>query len=217
MAGLGAALPAQVPDVVLTRPGQIVITSVTEDVVVTVGGQRRPARVDDRVRVDAVVSSGRKSMASLMFSNGVVLQLGPESELEVEELLQAPFTSVIKSEAMKEEPSISRTRVRLIRGELRLAVKPLKVARGSAFVVSTPAGNARVDEGTFYAMVRMTDVGIGLCAIELERGAGEFELVGAKAVAMPPGRRLAFAVDVDRATGDVKIGELPSPAAPPKQ
>lgn len=216
MAGLAPLSLAQVPDVALTRPGQIVITSVTGEVSVTMNGQRHPAKVDERVRVDAMIASGRRAMASLMFSNGAVLELSSESEIEVEELLQAPFAGNPKPEAMKEEPSISRTRVRLIRGEVRLAVKPLKVARGSAFVVTLPAGNARVSEGSFYAMARMTEVGIGMCAIELERGAGEFEPVGANWAAIPPGRRLAFAIEVDRTTGRVKIGAMPT-AAPAKK
>lgn len=216
MAGLASVMPAQVPDVVITRPGQITIGSVTGEVSVTMNGQRRPAKVDERVRVDAVVASGRMSMVSLAFSNGAVLELSPDSEIEVEELLQAAFTGNAKPEAMKEEPSISRTRIRLIRGEVRLAVKPLKVARGSAFVVTMPAGSARVVEGSFYAMVRMTEVGLGMCAIELDRGAAEFEPVGATWAQIPPGRRLAFAVEVERTTGRVKIGAMPT-AAPAKK
>jgi hypothetical protein len=207
--GALAGLHAQVPDVVLTRPGQIVITSISGEVALTVAGQRRPAKVEDRVRVDAVVATGRKSLATLTFSNGVGIELGAETELEVEELLQAPFVGNPKPEAMKEEPSVSRTRVRLLRGDMRLAVKPLKVSSGSALVVATPAGNARVDQGGFYAMVRMTEAGIGMCAIELERGAAEFELPGAAYVKVPEGRRLAFAVEIDRTTGAVKVGEMP--------
>jgi hypothetical protein len=213
LAGLGSVLPGQVPDVALTRPGQIVITAVTGEVSVTMNGQRRPAKVDERVRVDAVVASGRRSMATLAFSNGAVLELSSESEIEVEEVLQAPFSGNAKPELMKEEPSVSRTKVRLIRGEVRLAVKPLKVARGSAFIVTMPAGSARLEAGSFYAMVRMTDVGIGMCAVELERGAAEFEPVGATWAKLPPGSRLAFAVEIDRASGGVKIG--PMPAAEP--
>jgi hypothetical protein len=92
---------------------------------------------------------------------------------------------------------------------LRLAVKPLKVERGSLFIVAMPAGNARVDEGSFYAMVRMTETGIGMGAIELERGVAEFQLAGAAFAKMPVGRRLSFAVEVDRRTGEMKIGEMP--------
>ncbi len=193
----------------LTRPGLIVITSISGEAATAIAGQRRPAKVNDRVRVDMVLSTGRKSLAALSFSNGVALELGPDSELEVEELLQAPFTGNPKPELMKEEPSVSRTRVRLVRGDLRLVVKRLKVSAGSAFVVAVPAGNARVGDGSFQAMVRMSEVGLGTCAIELERGSGEFEPLGGSYVGIPAGRRLAFAIEVDRSTGAVKIGEMP--------
>lgn len=176
----------------------------------TVGGQRRLAKVDERVRVESLVASGRKSLASLAFSNGALLELSPESEIEVEELLQAPFSGNAKPELMKEEPSVSRTRIRLIRGEVRVTVKPLQVSRGSVFLLTTPAGNARIAEGSFYAMVRMTEVGIGMCAVVLERGTGEFEPVGGNWAKLPSGSRLAFAVEVDRTGGAVKIGPMPT-------
>ena len=182
-----------------------------------VADQRRPVKVDDRVRVDATVTTGRKSLVTLAFSNGAVLELGTDSELEIEELLQAPFASYVKTETLKEEPSVSRTRVHLIKGDLRLAVKPLLVARGSTFIVALPAGSARVNEGALYAQVRMTEMGLGMCAIELERGTAEFELVGGAFAPVPTGRRLGFAVEVDRSTGAIKVGAMPKETPPEKK
>ncbi len=220
MAGMAAlilaGLPAQVPDVVLTRPGQIAVTAITGEVTLTVAGQSRLAKLNDRVRVDERVATGRKSLGSLTFSNGAVVELGPESEIEVEELLQAPFPYGQKPETMKAEPSVSRTQIRLRRGEVRLAVKPLKAAQGSAFVVVLPAGKARVGEGAFFASVRMAAMGLGVCAVELERGVAEFEPMGGAYAPMPAGRRLAFAVEMDARTGAVTMGEMPKETAPPK-
>lgn len=212
-----AGVYAQAPDVVLTRPGQITITAVTGEAKVTMAGQTRPAKVDDRVRADAQVATGRRSVASLLFSNGATLELGTESEIEIEELLQAPFTAVGKTETFKEEPSVSRTRVRVVRGDVRLAVKPLKVTRGSMFVVALPAGSVRVAEGSIYALVRMTEAGIGFCALEHERGSAEFEPAGGAAAKLPVGRRLELAVEVDRRTGDVKVSPMPATGAPAKK
>ncbi|MBI5691595.1 MAG: FecR domain-containing protein [Verrucomicrobia bacterium] len=203
-------LAGQASEVVLTRPGQIVITAISGEAQVSAAGQRRAAKVEDRVKVDSVVTTGRRSLATLVFSNGVVAELGPESEVEIEELLQAPFAAVGKPEAMTEEPSLSRTRVRLLRGEVRLAAKPLKVARGSAFVVVVPAGEVRLDEGALQASVRMSDVGLGVCAIELQRGTAQFERAGgAAAEKLNPGRRLTLAVEIARAGGEVKVSEMP--------
>lgn len=212
-----AEVQVQAAEVILTRPGQIAVSAVTGEAFLTEAGRRRPARVDERVRVDTTVTSGRKSLVSLAFSNGAVLELGPDSEIEVEELLQAPFPSYPKPETLKEEPSVSQTRVRLVRGDLRLTVKPLKVDRGSTFTVVMPAGQARVAEGSFYALVSMTEARIGLCAAEVTRGVAEFELPGATPAKMPVGQRLAFAVEVDRYSGAVKVGEMPAPTAPAKK
>jgi hypothetical protein len=156
-------------------------------------------------------------VASLMFSNGATLELGTESEIEVEELLQAPFTAVSKPETFKEEPSVSRTRVRVIRGDVRVGVKPLKVARGSAFVIALPAGSVRVAEGSVYALVRMTEAGIGFCAIEHDRGSAEFEPAGGSWAKLPVGRRLELAVEVDRRTGEAKVSPMPEAGAPAKK
>lgn len=215
--GVWTGLRAQVPDVVITRPGQAAIASISGEVAVTAAGQRHAAKLEERVRVDGVVTTGRKSLVTLAFSNGAVVELGPEAELEIEELLQAPFTGNPKPEAMKEEPSVSRTRIRLVRGDLRLTVKPLKAARGSMFVVAMPAGNVRVEEGALAAMVRMTEVGLGLCTLELELGRAEFELAGAAYARISAGQRLAFAIEVDRATGAVKVGPMPKAEAPAKK
>lgn len=210
----GSAGRVAAADLVLTRPGQIAVSALTGEAFLTEAGKRRPAKVEERVRVDTTVATGRRSLVSLAFSNGAVLELGPDSELEVEELLQAPYSSYPKPETLKEEPSLSQTRVRLVRGDLRLTVKPLKVERGSTFTVVLPAGQARVAEGAFYALASMTEARLGMCAVELSRGAAEFELPGAAPAKIPVGRRLAFAVEVDRITGAVKVGEMP--AAPAK-
>ena len=210
-----AALAAEVVEAIITRPGQITVAEITGQLIIKEAGQQRPAKVDDRVRVDAVVATGRKSLATLAFSNGAVLELGSEAELEVEELLQAPFGSSLKLSALKEEPSISRTRLRLVRGDFRLKVKPLKVARGSVFQLALPAGIARLAEGSLAVVVRMTEAGLGMCTLELERGNAEFEIPGAAPARIPPGPRLGFAVEVDRHTGAVTVGEMPKAAAPP--
>jgi hypothetical protein len=92
---------------------------------------------------------------------------------------------------------------------LRLAVKPLLVARGSVFVVALPAGQVRVDEGSLQVRVRMTEAGLGWCAIEVERGTAEFEPAGGTAAKLPVGRRLELAVEIDRRTREARVGEMP--------
>lgn len=204
---------ADAPEAALPRPGAILVVEVTGDVQATFGDQRRAVQVDERLRVDAVVTTGRRATVKLQLSNGAMVQLGSESEIEFEEFGQAALYGTVKLAELKEEPSISRTRIRLIRGEVGADVKPLKVARGSSFTCDVVAGTLRIAEGSFRAMVRMTDLGLGVCTVELLNGKADFEIVGAKPEPLRPGAKLGFAVEVDKVTGNVKLGDLPKPPA----
>src|SRR5262249_40177686 len=145
---MGAALSgicAETPEPALPRPGAIIVADVTGEVTVTYGELKKPVKVDDRLRSDALLATGRRSFLRLVLSNGAVLQLGAGSELEFEEFGQATFGGSPKFEELREEPSISRTRIRLTRGDIIVEVKTLKVARGSSFTLGLPAGLLRVD------------------------------------------------------------------------
>lgn len=192
----------------LTRPGQLTVSAITGELSVRSGEVVRPAKADERVRADSRLVTGRRSLATLAFSNGATLELGPESEVEVEELLQAPFTTVLKPAEWKVEPSVSRTRLRVIRGEARVTLKRLLAARGSAFLLVTPAGTASVEEGALRAQVRMTEIGIGLCAVELTQGAATFETEGGSARALEAGRRTQWSVEIDPVAQRRRVTEL---------
>jgi len=195
-------------EAVLTRPGQLTVTSVTGELTVRAGDGVRPVKAEERVRVDSRLSSGRRSLATLTFSNGATLELGPDSEVEVEELLQAPFSTALKPAEWKAEPSVSRTRLRLIRGEARVAVKRLLAVRGSVFAVATPAGVATVDEGVLRVQARMTEIGLGLCVVELTQGAGALELEGGEVRALAAGIRTQWSVETDSVTKRNRVTEL---------
>lgn len=204
-----AASRAQAPEPDLPRPGIVVIADVTGEATMKAGEQQRKLKADDRVRVGATIATGRRSMVTLAFSNGSAVQLGSESEVEIEEFGQAPFSQTVKFPELKTEPSVSRTRIKLVRGDVVITVKKLNVSRGSSFVLAMPAGNLRTGEAAFRAMVRMHDLGLGVATLELQTGRAEFEMLGSTAYApVPLGSKLAFAIEVD-AKGVIKIGEMP--------
>lgn len=203
------AIAADAPDSAFQKPGAIIAADITGEVTATFGNQRKAVKPDERLRVDATVTSGRRSAAKLILSNGALVQLGPESELEFEEFGQQAYLGNPKFAEMKEEPSISRTRIRLALGEVNLDIKPLKIVRGSSFTFSFVAGTLRISEGAVRAMVRMSDLGLGVCSLELTSGKAEFEVLGGKFEPLRPGTKLAFAVEVEKGTGTVKIGEMP--------
>ena len=49
------------------------------------------------------------------------------------------------------------------------------------------------------------------------KGAAEFEREGLAFVPVPVGRKLAFALEVNKATGVIKVGEMPKETPPPKK
>lgn len=204
---VGSVLAAQAPT--FTRPGAFTVVDVEGDVTLTADGEERSLKVDERLRAEATFKTARLSNATIEFSNGVMLRVGSRSEVEVDEYWQQPHLQSAKVSDMKEEPSPSRTLLRLVSGDLVVTVKPLLVARGSTFHLELVAGTLRMTEGTLRARVQMTEVGIGYCSLELQSGSAEFERVGGAFAPVPVGRLMAFAVEVNRLTGAVKIGEMP--------
>ena len=218
--GVGLAvmvgLCAQAPEPVLPRPGAISVASLLGEATLLAGEQQRPLKADERVRVGATVVTARKTLLTLTLSNGASVQLGSETEVEFEEFGQAPVSGTIKFNELKEEPSISRTRLRLVRGDVMIELKPLKVSRGSSFVLATPAGAVRSGEGAFSVGTRMTDLGLGLFAVELMKGKAEFERTGAAYAPLAVGRKLTLALEVDKITGALKVEDMPTGPAPKK-
>ena len=212
MTAMGSLLRSQPPEITLPRPGLVQVTEVAGEVSAGVNEQRKAVKPDERIRVGSTIATGRKSLATLVLSNASILRIGSDAELEIEEFGQAPISGSLKFSELKEEPTISRTRIRLVRGGVTVEVKPLKAARGSTFHFSLPAGTLRTVDATFQAMVQMSDLGLGVCTLELEKGKAEFELAGAAYAPLPLGSKLAFALELDRASGVMKVGEMPKPA-----
>jgi hypothetical protein len=200
---------AQTPEPPLPRPGAVVVSQLMGEAKVLVGDEAKPLKAEDRVRVGVTLTTGRRSLLTLELSNGATLQLGAEAELELEEFGQQPFSNSIKPKEEKTEPSISRTRLRLVRGDLVADVKPLNRRRGSSFTVTMPAGTLRMFEGTLRAMTQMSELGLGVCTLELQSGAGEFEPLGGTSAPLAAGKKYAFALETDRATGTLRLGEMP--------
>jgi hypothetical protein len=199
---------AQTP--MFTRPGSLRVASLTGTLIAIEGQEERLLQVDERFRGDVILRTERLSTAGIEFSNGVMMQIGSISEVVVDEYWQQPYLPTgARLSDIKEEPSPSRTLLRLVAGDVTITMKPLLAARGSTFHLETTAGTVRATEGTFRARVQMTDLGIGYCSVELYSGAAEFEPVGGVYAPLPVGRPLAFALELNRATGIVKLGEMP--------
>lgn len=202
---------AQVPEPSLPRPGAVVVQDLIGEAFAVTGDQRKSIKPEERLRVGSTIVTERMSIVTLILSNGATLRIGSEAELEVEEFGQATIPGSVKFAELKEEPTVSRTRLNLVRGDVVVDVKPLSASRGSSFVLTMLAGTVRTTEGTFHARVRMSDLGLGICTLELEKGAAEFEVAGGKFAPVPVGQQLAFSIEMDKTTGLPKVGEMPKP------
>lgn len=206
---MGATGRAQ-PTPTFTRPGSIVVAELTGGAVAVVEGKEKPLKVEERVRHEVSLRTERKTVLGLEFSNGTLARMGSDSELAVEEFWQQPHSRAGKSVEWKEEPSPSRARVRLVRGDVTLTVKPLLVTRGSSFALELVAGTVRMTQGVLFARVQMTEVGLGLCTLELRDGAAEVERASGGMVTLAVGKKLVLAVEVERGTGAVKVSDAPA-------
>lgn len=204
---------AEVAEPVLPRPGAVLVVDVMGEATASTSDQRKAIKADDRLRVGSTITTRRLSLATLILSNGATLRIGSDSEVEIEEFGQATLSGSPKYAEMKAEPTISRTRLRLLRGDVIVDVKPLNVERGSSFLLTTAAGVLRIREGVIQATVEMSDLGLGVCTVELKRGTAEFEVLGGAFTPIPAGRKLAFALELDKSNGVMKVGEMPKPPA----
>ena len=141
-------------------PGLVLVAKVTGEVMMTVNGSA-PVRlnVDDKIAQSAKINTGPTGSVVLVFANGAQTQISHDSELVLEEFLQDPFGSTVKVAEMTAEPSVSRTKLSLNRGELVGNVKKLNHDRGSKFTVQTPVGAAGIRGTTFKITFRPTGTG----------------------------------------------------------
>ena len=140
-------------------PGLVLVAKFTGDVTMTVSGTKTAVKLGESVPQTAKINTGLNSSVVLVFSNGAQTHLAADSELVIDEYLQDPFAAMAKVAEMEEEPSASRTKLSLNRGELVGHVKKLNKARDSSFTVQTPVGAAGIRGTTFRIVFRPTGNG----------------------------------------------------------
>lgn len=120
--------------------GSVTITGLTGSV--TANGQR--VTNGQKLAVGSEVRTAAASSAVLVFSTGSSISLAANTTLVVQEFRQAAFTLPAGTSAgsLRQEPSTSRTRLKLDNGQLVGDIKRLN--QGSSFEVETPAGIAGV-------------------------------------------------------------------------
>ncbi len=147
--------------------GQIVAKMVTGKVTMELNGTVTELANDAPVSPASTVTTAPDASVVLVFSNGATTQLGPDSSLTIEQFLQSPFKQVLALAAATQEPSTSRTKLKLNKGELLGKVAKLKHDQGSTFDVQTPVGAAGIRGTTFRLVFRPTGTGQAFAVFSL--------------------------------------------------
>lgn len=163
---LAALMPGKLPaeaNQADMAPSSILVARVSG--VVTVSdpetGQFRSLTRGMRLGQGVTINSAADGTAILLFSNGSTLTVKANTQVAIDEYLQAPAPeeSPAQLESRDAEPSTSKTRLRLLEGDIVGSVKRLNTDEGSSFEINSPIGTAGI-RGTSWSMsVRITQDG----------------------------------------------------------
>jgi len=175
---------------------------------------------DFATRQGFTIKTAAQSSVVLVFSNGATVNLGPESELNIEQFMQDEWGSAIDVAALTEEPSSSTTKLRLARGELVGNVKKLHTQQGSSFEVNTPVGAAGIRGTVFRVTFRVdpADPRRVFFSVATLEGLVMVNLSGSAqlptGVAADQLVNLHLEVDVNDTTGEITLLNLPAGVNP---
>jgi len=140
------------------------------DAIMKATGQTTVLHDGDYVTEGTSIVTGANSSIILAFSNGATVNLAENSNLNVDEFDQDPFSSDIKLADLKQEPSTSKTKLSLSKGELVGKVVHLNVDKGSEFTVQTPVGAAGIRGTTFRIVFQPNGNGTATFAVTTQDG-----------------------------------------------
>ena len=147
------AQPAPVAPTTAQPAGRILVVRVAGEVfaVNPSDGLRFPVRNGTLLVEGQTITTGPGASVLFVLSNGATVSLGADSVLALEQFSQQPFAQAFTMSAAVAEPSMSSTRLNLVRGELISDVKKLNKAANSSFSIKTPVGAAGI-RGTAFQL-----------------------------------------------------------------
>jgi hypothetical protein len=201
-------------------PGKILVAKVSGKATKTINGAVTNLEKEMDIEQSAKINTvGSDSSVVILFSNGATTRLGGDTELVIDEYLQDPFTAQIKVKEMDKEPTPSRTKLRLNRGELVGDVKKLRLEDNASFTVQTPVGAAGI-RGTVFRIVFRPSAN-GQAFFQLSTASGLVQLSqpgqnttvtasGTAGVQIPQGQGVELMVNVTtNAQGQMVVTVLP--------
>ncbi len=193
-----------------SQPGQIKAAKVTGTVTAIKDGTTITVESGTELSQGYTVTTGKNSSVVLVFSNGATLNLAGETSLAIDEFTQDPFAEEVAVSKMTAEPSTSRTKLNLSRGELVGNVKKLNYDAGSSFNIQTPVGAAGIRGTTFRIVFRPDGTGKAFFSLTTVEGnvvlaAGTVNLPSETSVPDNKEVEVVIDVNVDATTGAVTV------------
>jgi len=182
-------------------PGNVVIAKIKGDVnVIGADGKSAAAKEGMKITQGSTIVTGADGSATLLFSNGSLINLGKESKLKVDEFTQKPAAAV----AGVMEKGVSRTLLNLSQGEVTGNVN--KLNPDSVYEIKTPVGVAGIRGTKFIITIRKDPktnsykavFSVGSGKIEVNIGSGAGQLLG-------DSDSLIITADVNMTTGVVTV------------
>jgi hypothetical protein len=197
-------------------PGQIRVAKVTGMATAVKDGNTITLQNGTELTQGYVVNTGKNSSVVLVFSNGATLNLAADTSLAIDEFTQDPFAEELSVSKLTSEPSTSKTKLNLSRGELVGNVKKLNYDAGSSFSIQTPVGAAGIRGTTFRIIFRPDGTGKAFFSLTTVEGnvvlaAGTVNLPNETSVPDNKEVEVIIDVNVDAETGvvTVAVGSAP--------
>ena len=106
---------------------------------VTTNGARVEVKTGTELMQGTAIRTGASGEVDLMFDNGAVLEIKPSTEFLIEKFEREPFDpSGVDYKTIPEEPTSSKTKLKVDTGVILMGVKKLKPS--SEFQIETPVG-----------------------------------------------------------------------------
>lgn len=214
--GLAAFLCMDASAQTAQAPGQIRVAKVTGMATAVKDGNTIILKNGTELTQGYVVNTGKNSSVVLAFSNGATLNLAADTSLAIDEFTQDPFAEDQSVSKLTSEPTTSKTKLNLSRGELVGNVKKLNYDAGSSFSIQTPVGAAGIRGTTFRIVFRPDGTGKAFFSLTTVEGnvvlaSGTVNLPSETSVAENKEVEVLIDVNVDAETGAVTVAAGSAP------
>ena len=178
-----------------TQAGQIKAARIENQVSkLLANGTTVPLKDGDTLTETDTVITGKGASVVLVFMNGSSVKLGADSRLAIDEFKMDPLADSLDPSTLKNEPTVSQTKLNLAYGEMVGDVKHLNTS--SSYSIKTPVGAAGI-RGTIYRIVfRPSADGKAFFTVTTAEGRVVMTGVTEGEIPIPAGKEVTVTVDI---------------------